>query len=385
MRLLLVQDHRCSGGAARAASRWADLLRKAGHEVTQAAGDEEGPGAVQLSGKPPRGWGRLCESVLGKKRCREARLQTAFRSLLHSKPWDLIWFHNLAGGEKWGWSTEMIGTARHVAPVGWTLHDMWALSNDSEAYRDEGSAAGSGRLKGAEGKNSRLERVCGEDGKFPVILTAPSIWLAELAKATTGKECMVLPNPIDLEIFLPGDRLAARRRLGLPEEGLVVLAGADSLQDRRKGFDLLREARNLLPAGQATLARFGRNGERGPGTHDLGNLEADEDLAAAYRAADLYVHPARQDNAPCTIQEALACGTPVLAFAVGGVPEMIRAGSTGFLAAQVTGPALGEALAGALSPTGRLARMREACRNFAEDFWKPETLVRRMEEVLRKR
>jgi len=209
--------------------------------------------------------------------------------------------------------------------------------------------------------------------------------LAKLTTEMTGEECRFLPNPIDLEIFSPGDRLAARRRLGLPEEGLVVLAGADSLQDRRKGFDLLREAWNLLPAGQATLARFGRNGERRPGTHDLGNLEADEDLAAAYRAADLYVHPARQDNAPCTIQEALACGTPVLAFAVGGVPEMIRAGSSGFLAAQVTGPALGEALAGALSPMGRLARMREACRNFAEDFWKPETLVRRMEEVLRKR
>jgi len=400
MKLLLVQDHLRSGGAARAAARWADLLRKSGHEVTQAAGDEEGSGAVLVSGKAPRGLGRLRELIFGKRSCRTARVRNAFRSLLQCDSWDLVWFHNLAGGEKWGWSTEMIGTARQHAPVLWTMHDMWALGDGGEAYWQEDLLAEGGKWKGAERsgpkakegegekvagiEKSRLRRVCGEAGNYPVGPTAPSRWLAQLTREMTGQECAFLANPIDLKVFSPGDRKAARRRFGLPEEGWVVLAGADSWQDRRKGFDLLREAWNRRPAG-ATLALFGKEGEKRTGTHVLGNLDADRDLVAAYRAADLYVHPARQENAPCTIQESLACGTPVLAFAVGGIPEMIQPGTTGFLAPQVTGSALSEALAGTLSPDGRLARMREACRNYAEDFWKPETLVRAWEEVLRKR
>ena len=84
-----------------------------------------------------------------------------------------------------------------------------------------------------------MAEVFGTKGKYPVRLTAPSQWLADLTCKMTGLECVHLPNPMDLDIFSPGDQGEARRRLGLPEKGLVVLAGADSLQDPRKGFDLL--------------------------------------------------------------------------------------------------------------------------------------------------
>ena len=147
------------------------------------------------------------------------------------------------------------------------------------------------------------------------------------------------------------------------------MAGADSLKDRRKGFDLLREAWKSGSFHDATLALFGRHGESRPGEQYLGNLNSDEELVAAYRAADLYVHPARMENAPCTIQESLACGTPVVAFAVGGIPEMIRPGETGFLAESVNSTSLATTLGKALETPQRLAQMVSACRKYAEkDF-----------------
>ena len=363
----MIQDHHFLGGAARAANRWSDFLETEGLTIQRMTGDQaEGKGLV-LTGKPPRGWGRLIEHFTDRRSARKTKVDQCLENMLHKEKPDLIWFHNIAGGGKWGWSEDMIAIARQHAPVLWTLHDMWALGDSRESYWQEASVVESGKWKGAG--NSRVEGVIEKPGKYPVTLTAPSQWLADLTKKITGQECVFLPNPIDLKIFSPGDRQAARQRFGLPEKGLVVLAGADSLKDRRKGFDLLREAWKSGSFHDATLALFGRHGESRPGEQYLGNLNSDEELVAAYRAADLYVHPARMENAPCTIQESLACGTPVVAFAVGGIPEMIRPGETGFLAESVNSTSLATTLGKALETPQRLAQMVSACRKYAEkDF-----------------
>jgi len=368
LKILLLHDHLRSGGAARAAGRWAGLLWGRGEDIVQLAGDESPRGGNLLTGKPERGLGRMAEWFTGKGG-RKSGVEAKLHSLLQTVRPERIWFHNIAGGGKWGWSEEMVLIARQYAPVLWTLHDMWALGEGSESYWQEDSVVESVRRHG-----SRVQRVCRESAKYPVTITAPSQWLADLSKKITGQECDFLPNPIDLKIFSPGDRAAARRRWGLPEDGLVVLAGADSLADPRKGFDLLREAWRSARRHGVTLALFGRHGENRPEEHYLGNLTTDEEMVAAYRAADLYVHPARMENAPCTIQESLACGTPVLAFAVGGIPEMVISGKTGFLALQVGAVCLQEALDNALSDGNRLSNMRKECRRFAKTVWDSESL-----------
>jgi glycosyltransferase involved in cell wall biosynthesis len=206
--------------------------------------------------------------------------------------------------------------------------------------------------------------------------------LADLAKEWTDMDCVFLPNPIDLEIYSPGNRIEARKRWGLPEEGLVILVGADSLADPRKGFDLLLEAWSHGRKG-ATLALFGRNGQEREGIVNLGSIDTNEAMADAYRAADLYVHPARQENSPCTIQESLACGTPVLAFAVGGIPEMVVPSKTGFLVARLSSESLAETLASALADPEQLREMRERCRQHAEEIWNPGKLMRQFAELAR--
>jgi glycosyltransferase involved in cell wall biosynthesis len=378
--ILVAQDHLKAGGAAKAANRWVDLLRQQGVTVQQIAGDEKPLKGSLLTGKPARGWERVLECFRDQSLSRRVEVNQQLESILSKEKSDLVWFHNIAGGGKWGWSEEMISIARQGSPVIWTLHDMWALGDSRESYWQEDSTVESGKWKGA-GK-SRLEGVCGKPGKYPVTLTAPSRWLAELAKEWTGMDCVFLPNPIDLGIYSPGNRIEARKRWGLPENGLVIMAGADSLADPRKGFDLLQEAWGSAGRNETTLALFGRHGENRPGERYLGNVSSDEEMALAYQAADLYVHPARMENAPCQIQESLACGTPVLAFAVGGIPEMIQSGGNGFLATELTGKSLKDCLDHVLTDSKRLSRMREQCRKTAKNLWDARRLNKILEDIL---
>lgn len=373
--IAILQDHLNAGGAAKAANRWVDLLRQQGVTAQQIAGDEKPLKGSLLTGKPARGWGRALECFRDQSSIRRLRVNQQLESILSKVKSDLFWFHNIAGGKKWGWSEEMISMARQYSPVVWTLHDMWALGDGEGGYFDETSVRGG--IKGP-----RVQKLCMALGKYPIVLTAPSKWLADLTTEMTEQKCWHLPNPMDFQVYSPRDQAAARRRFGLPKEGVVILAGADSLKDERKGFDLLLEAWSHGRKG-ATLALFGRNGQEREGVVNLGSIDTDEAMADAYRAADLYVHPARQENAPCTIQESLACGTPVLAFAVGGIPEMVVPRRTGFLAARRSPESLAETLASALADPERLREMRERCRQYAEEIWNPEKLMRQFAELAR--
>ena len=359
--------------------------------MVQVAGDEKSDSGFLLTGKPPRGWGRVLELFLGRDQ-RKKKVSHAWLDLLRTGKPDLVWAHNLAGGEKWGWSLEMLNLAREACPALWTLHDMWGLGDSSESYWQEDQMVEGGRWKGAmvEGlkglgveklRRSRVERVCRAEAKCPILLTAPSRWLAKLTTQITGQTCRQLPNPIDLKTFSPGERAAARRALGLPSTGQLVLAGADSLNEPRKGMDLLARAWKEVNLPEARLVLFGRGKTEIPGGISLGSLQKDRAMADAYRAADLYVHPARMENAPCTIQESMACGTPVLAFAVGGIPEMVENGQNGFLCPFVSAEALGQALKEALGNSARLEKMREACRQAAEESRPMEKFDELLKEI----
>ena len=142
--ILIFQDHLSTGGAARAANRWADVLRKKERHVVQVAGDQSFGATRLLTGKPSRGWGRLVEAFTGKGR-RKERVQAGIKAIIQGQQLKAIWFHNIAGGGKWGWSEQMLSLARQYAPVVWTLHDMWALGDSSESYWAEGSVVESGR------------------------------------------------------------------------------------------------------------------------------------------------------------------------------------------------------------------------------------------------
>ena len=152
----------------------------------------------------------------------------------------------------------------------------------------------------------------------------------------------VIPTPIDIINWKPLDKIVARKKLNLPINVPLILFGADSdLNDRRKGFDLLLSALKNLKKNSYTkkieLVVFGHDKPNYQihfdfPIHYTGQLNNDVELQTVYSATDLTIVPSRQDNLPNIVIEAQACGSPVVAFDIGGLPDIIQHKKTGYLA-----------------------------------------------------
>jgi glycosyltransferase involved in cell wall biosynthesis len=104
----------------------------------------------------------------------------------------------------------------------------------------------------------------------------------------------------------------------------------------------------------------------GVNVESLGYVDHERTKILAYNAADVFVHPARVDNLPNVVMEAIACGTPVIGLPVGGVPEMVRHGQTGWLADKATSASLAETIDCALEDLAKGVSLRGGCRAVAE-------------------
>jgi glycosyltransferase involved in cell wall biosynthesis len=161
-----------------------------------------------------------------------------------------------------------------------------------------------------------------------------------LAPAVT--ESRVIPNGVDLSIFHPSEREAARRAVGLPLEATILLFVSYGIRNNPfKDYETLQSAALLAAAKMRDrnllLVTIGEKSHH----EKMGNLnvhavpyQSDATLMAYYyRSADVYIHAARAETFPTSVLCALACGTPVVATAVGGIPEQVK----GFDASQESG------------------------------------------------
>jgi glycosyltransferase involved in cell wall biosynthesis len=220
------------------------------------------------------------------------------------------------------------------------------------------------------------------EGRFHLV--TPSRWLAGEARQSTllgSFPVSVIPNGLDTEVFSPRDRTMARAALDIPRDAKVVLFVAASIRDPRKGFTLLAEALAPLPSNAGIhLVSVGRDGFspniRLP-TLSLGYLENDRILSLAYSAADVLVTPSLDDNLPHTAMESLSCGTPVVGFEVGGVPDMVRNGVTGFVVPKGDTEALRQAILRVLDNPTLRGELAANCRRIALEEYGLMTLARR--------
>lgn len=169
---------------------------------------------------------------------------------------------------------------------------------------------------------------------------------AEVA-GVAPERVLLARNGVDLAAFAPGDRAAARARLGLPANGRLVL-GVGRLVEG-KGFHLAAQALHALPPDVA-LVLVGDGPERARlqaaapvGRLHLLGARARPEVAAAFQACDVFTLPSAREGWPNVVTEALASGLPVVATAVGGIPEIVSAPLAGELV-----PADANALAAAL-------------------------------------
>ena len=278
-------------------------------------------------------------------------------------------------------------------PVVWTLADMNAFtggchySEGCEGYKTDCKKCpllepGSDlahtawqKKRAAYAKIKNLQIIC------------PSKWLADCAKASSlfgNRPVHVIPNAFPVDRFTPTNKLVARQKLGLPMDKKLVAFGADSLNNRRKGGDVLAASiRHLRDKGMTENVEglfFGAASlDLGIKGHNMGHVSDEQKLSLIYAAADVFAFPSREDNAPLTVAESLLSGTPVVAFPVGNVPEMIRHKVTGYIAKYEDAKEFADGLAWALADcTSHAALMRglRGCCD-ARRHNDPQTVVQR--------
>lgn len=233
-------------------------------------------------------------------------------------------------------------------------------------------------------KNAAFQRLKSHPGGLHIV--GPSRWTAEQARRsslTRDFPNSVIPNGLNIEDFAPRDKAFSRDLWGIPRDAQVIVCAAESLDVRRKGFKELLEAlpavKDLEKPFLVSVGGLKSNFELPIPHLNLGKINHDRLLSTAYSAADVFVIASLQESFGQTVTESLACGTPVVAFASGGIVDMVRPGITGWLAPTGDTGALGEALRTALDEVRTDARRRElhdTCRRIAIEEYSLDTQAR---------
>jgi len=269
---------------------------------------------------------------------------------------DLVHLHWICGG-----MMTIEDIARIKQPIVWSLHDMWAFTGgchydeQCEGYKKH---CGQCKILGSSHLNDLSQRVFKRkqstynkiNDKLNIV--GLSQWLATCAENSTllqNAKVVNLPNPIDTKTFSPISKHTARALLNLPQDKKLILFGAMSAtDDPRKGFKELSQALLELPD-DLEFVIFGSNQPRESQkfkqqVHYLGHLHDDVSLRLLYSAADVMIVPSLQENLSNAIMESMACGTPVVGFAIGGNADMIDHETNGYLAQAFSSEDLAEGI-----------------------------------------
>lgn len=286
---------------------------------------------------------------------------------------------------------------RFTVPMVWTLHDSWAftggcyLPGDCTRYRE---SCGACPVLGSSRENDLSRRVWQRKERawhgLNLTLIAPSRWMAACARSSSLFRDMrieVIPNGIDAQSYKPFDKRAARERFSLPHDKRLILFGAKlATQDRNKGFHLLKESLCRLAvtaqSDEIELVIFGsaesaQLAELGVKTHYLGWQNDDAALMLLYAAADVFVLPSLQESLGYTVMEAMACGTPCVAFNQGGVPDLIDHQHNGYLAHPYEPSELARGIAWILEDENRWEALSRKARQKIENVYAIEKVAER--------
>jgi glycosyltransferase involved in cell wall biosynthesis len=396
-----------SGGAAKAAYRL--HLSLCNHEVDShffaCLTSNQWPGVEWLDrsgGVFRRVWrsvefaGKVILAATGRNR-KEIDFQVipqGYLAGLDAMGFDLVHFHWVDGSV-----ASLSELAGFQTPIMWTLHDMRAFTG---GYYYLGShltrwLESKGSLPAFDMDDHPLIRAVLAKKRSiyrgkKVAAIAPSRWMEDCVRESGmfPDSCIRrIPYEIPAVPWQEADRAEARRELGLPESGRIILFGADSLSYSRKGGDLLIEALSGIGAdqvqgdGEIRVISFGGGSipmlEGMPFAYQaFGRISDERRLAALYAAANVFVAPSREDNLPNVVLESLAAGTPVVAFDIGGMPDMITDGENGRLVRPFSVEGLREAVLDVVAWPADADMVRK-CRDSVEDRFHPD---RQREAVL---
>ena len=378
LRILQISTNDIGGGAEKVAWNLFRGFRERGHHSWLAVGNKRGDDADVL--QIPRGdsagpwssyWNRLQKQLdpflaRGKFVSRAQTVLRTFANPRHElqarfgledfefagarqvyqlppdKP-DIIHCHNLHGGY---FDPRIIPSLSRRVPVVMTLHDAWLLSGhcahsfDCERWRSGCGQCPDLSIYPAIGRDAtawnwrRKKRIY---AKSRLYIATPCRWLMQKVERSMLSQAIeqarVIPYGTDLNVFKPGSKVESRILFDLPLEAHILIFTANGIRNNIfKDYRAMRSAIEQLA--ERRLQRqliFVALGEDAPaeriGAAEIRFVPYQKDTAVVaryYQAADIYIHSARADTFPNTVLEALACGTPVVATAVGGIPEQVK-------------------------------------------------------------
>ncbi len=398
-----------SGGASKAAYRLHLSLREAGVDSRFFAcyASNQWPGVEYLKARPS--WlklfwqlveklGKVILTCCGRNR-KEINFQMVpqgYLSQLDSMGFDLLHFHWVDGSV-----ASLSEIDRIQTPLVWTLHDMRSFTG---GYYYLGSyltkwLASKGALPAFDVDSHPLIRAVLSKKrsiyqKKKVAAIAPSLWMENCVRESgiyDDRWIRRIPYEIPVVPWQESDRLRAREKLGLPLNARIILFGADTISYTRKGGDLLIEALSGIAAQQLTglgdvrVISFGGGSidrlERMPFIYQaFGRIRDENSLTELYAAANVFVAPSREDNLPNVVIESLASGTPVVAFDIGGMPDMITHGVNGILVQPYSVDGLRKALLEVLSwPEEKT--IVERCRASIRERFHPNRQLREVDSL----
>ena len=265
---------------------------------------------------------------------------------------DIINLHFIASFQSIESIQKLLLLGKHVV---WTLHDQWAFtggchySAGCDKYKTDCIKCPQLMNDPYNLPNKVLTSKLSLIEKSKLFIITPSKWLSRVAWESflfKGLTIETIPNSIETDIFCPvSDKGESKKKYNIPNEVVNILFGAPSGNIKRKGFDKLLESleicyknrkfRKLAERGKINLLCFGK-----PSTDlkklnipyiSFGEINDDYELRDIYNASDFFILPSLEDNLPNTMLESMSCGIPLVAFNIGGIPDVITDNKTGRL------------------------------------------------------
>lgn len=401
MKVLHINTKYQGGGAARAMGRLHEHLIRKGHQSRFLVGREQHIELPEVD--------RVADVVSPYKKFWDpvlSRVGNRFEDLWGIHPWayrptlhlpetdqfqwaEIIDLRNIFGDYLNMWVLPGLSARK---PVVWRLPDMWALTghcaypydcqrwirgcHDCPLLTEEGRKIVEPSPPKWDGtrRSWKAKKKIYQEAKLHVVITTR--WMeSNVKKGILGDalSITVISNGVDLDVYRPYQRDEARAKLNLPQDRNIVLWAAASLDNLRKGYRYAEEALQYLQGGEENpplLVTMGnprgvKQDQSQPNVRHLGFIRSAEEQAMIFAAADLFLCTTLADAQPQTALESIACGTPIIGFDVGPMPEIVLKGKTGLISADQSPLALARIVQRTLKSPDRIRAMGAVCRKEA--------------------